>query len=411
MMIDYSYWPVRQLDDEIYAYIPPAVLAQYIGREIETNVKGYGHVGARLLDVRPDGMVPAQIYKVQPSPDVWVYGKGYREFHYSEFVSLKPDSGGYAISPAGGDYEYRPAPLLGLAGLLTVLGSYIAYEEFLKYRAVIVRCMYDHPYQWDKMEECLKSNGVDGPTAANIISTIKTVYTTYLKAKSIIPNPNGYWQLEIGDKVMNVTFKTTRTLGDETVVEGTYCCSPSGRMEGTLMLGTMRGTWQDTSDFVLNKPTKGRMILNFEYDDQGNPIVRGSFGFNENDNTFPVTGRQVAEHQEGTRQMEILGCLNKWTTITFADGTKVQAYLTSLDFTSVTGFVTRSSIRTLTCQGVTIETAQQAEACMNNWVQVTLPNGITLSLNMTSYDDTYIGGTLRTSELMALSDRIAQVEC
>lgn len=114
----------------------------------------------------------------------------------------------------------------------------------------------------------------------------------------------------------------------------------------------------------------------------------------------------------GNRQLEIMKCLNKWATINFTDGTKVQAYLTSLDlFGSTAGYLTRGSYRSVTCQGAPIMTAQQAQGCMNRMVQVTLPNGVNLTMTMTYFDDKYIGGTFQTSQLIALSNQISAIQC
>jgi hypothetical protein len=105
-----------------------------------------------------------------------------------------------------------------------------------------------------------------------------------------------------------------------------------------------------------------------------------------------------------------MGCLNKWSTIRFTDGTVVQVYLTSINFTNAAGFVPHN-IATVTCDGSVIQNTQHAQTCLNKWVQVQLPNGVRLSMYMTSYDDNYIGGSMQTSELLGLSGQIAGIEC
>jgi hypothetical protein len=113
----------------------------------------------------------------------------------------------------------------------------------------------------------------------------------------------------------------------------------------------------------------------------------------------------------GTRQLDIMGCLNKWSTINFSDGTKVQAYLTSFDFSYTGGYLTRSGLRSITCQGTAIQTTQQGQGCLNNWVQVTFPNGVSLQMYLTFIDDSYVGGSFQTSGLMALSGQVSSIEC
>lgn len=109
--------------------------------------------------------------------------------------------------------------------------------------------------------------------------------------------------------------------------------------------------------------------------------------------------------------MDAMGCLNKWVKIQFNDGTVLQAYLNSLDFSYVGGFIPRNSYKSLTCQGTLIQNEQQASTCLNQWVQIELPNGVNLSMYMTSFDNQYVGGSMQTSELLGLSDQITGIEC
>jgi hypothetical protein len=107
----------------------------------------------------------------------------------------------------------------------------------------------------------------------------------------------------------------------------------------------------------------------------------------------------------------IMGCMNKWVTINFTDGTAIQAYLTSADFNQATGFLSRNSIRSVSCGGTVIQNAQQAQACMNQWVQVELPNNISMPMYLTQYEDQYIGGSFQTRALLGLSNQISGVQC
>lgn len=109
--------------------------------------------------------------------------------------------------------------------------------------------------------------------------------------------------------------------------------------------------------------------------------------------------------------MSYLRCMNRWTTIQFVDGSMVQVFVTNANFQNASGFVTRGSYKTLTCDGQHITNEQQAQNCMNRWVQVGLPNGVTISLFLTSYSNEYIGGTLQVGELTGLAGHIASVNC
>lgn len=109
--------------------------------------------------------------------------------------------------------------------------------------------------------------------------------------------------------------------------------------------------------------------------------------------------------------MDAVGCLNKWAKIQFNDGYVVSAYLNSLDLSYVGGFIPHNSYKSITCQGTLIQNEQQASGCLNQWVQIELPNGVKLSMYMTSFDNQYVGGSLQTSELLGLSGQISGIEC
>ena len=75
--------------------------------------------------------------------------------------------------------------------------------------------------------------------------------------------------------------------------------------------------------------------------------------------------------------------MNKWVTIQLEDGTNLQVNVTSADFNYATEFLTRQSYSSLVCNGTAIQNSQQAEACKGQWVQLVLPNHISLSFYLT----------------------------
>lgn len=107
----------------------------------------------------------------------------------------------------------------------------------------------------------------------------------------------------------------------------------------------------------------------------------------------------------------ILQCMNKWVTIQLDDGTNLQVYVTSANFNFATGFLTRQSYNALVCNGTAIQNSQQAEACKGQWVQLLLPNQISLSFYLTHYDDHMVGGSFQSTQLLGLSNRVTSVQC
>ncbi|KMM39193.1 hypothetical protein [Guptibacillus hwajinpoensis] len=116
-------------------------------------------------------------------------------------------------------------------------------------------------------------------------------------------------------------------------------------------------------------------------------------------------------HGNDRSLFQFMNCVNQWITITFKNGQKFQVYPTSIGFTSVSGYVPHTVYNALTCRGSEIKSIAQAQGCLNQWVQVTLKNNITLSFYLTSYDEQYVGGNLQTNELLKYSDLIADVTC
>lgn len=107
----------------------------------------------------------------------------------------------------------------------------------------------------------------------------------------------------------------------------------------------------------------------------------------------------------------ILQCMNKWVAIQLIGGTNLQVYVTSADFNSATGFLTHQSYNALFCNGAAIQNSQQAEACKDQWVQLVLPNHISLSFYLTHYNDQMIGGSFQTTQLLGLSNQVTSVQC
>jgi hypothetical protein len=126
-----------------------------------------------------------------------------------------------------------------------------------------------------------------------------------------------------------------------------------------------------------------------------------------------LSNTYYSQPYNGQRQniTDILGCVNKWATIQFTNGTSLQAYLTSVDFSYATGYLPRNAALSLVCNGVAITNQQQAQACLNQWTQLTLPNGSQVSFYLTSYDNQYIGGSFQTTQLIGLSSLVTSITC
>ncbi|NOU75588.1 hypothetical protein GC098_30150 [Paenibacillus sp. LMG 31458] len=122
-------------------------------------------------------------------------------------------------------------------------------------------------------------------------------------------------------------------------------------------------------------------------------------------NSFPA----YPDNRQGISN--ILQCMNKWVTIQLEDGTNLQVNVTSADFNYATGFLTRQSYNSLVCNGTAIQNSQQAEACKGQWVQLVLPNHISLSFYLTHYDDQMVGGSFQSTQLLGLSNRVTSVQC
>lgn len=124
--------------------------------------------------------------------------------------------------------------------------------------------------------------------------------------------------------------------------------------------------------------------------------------------------REVEEDYYSYRQyLEIFKCLNagyNWIKVNFSEGFSLSARLDSIAPDITTGFVRRKNI-TLICDGNTLETKEQAQGCLNKLVQVKLPNGIVLRIYLTHFDENYIGGNIVTSDLLALSEKVTNIEC
>lgn len=111
--------------------------------------------------------------------------------------------------------------------------------------------------------------------------------------------------------------------------------------------------------------------------------------------------------------LEIFKCLDegrKWIKINFPEGFSLTTRLDYIAPDMTMGLVRRQNI-TLTCDGKTLETKEQGQSCLNKLVQVKLPNGITVGIYLTYFDEKYVGGNLVTNDLLALSEKVTSIEC
>lgn len=128
----------------------------------------------------------------------------------------------------------------------------------------------------------------------------------------------------------------------------------------------------------------------------------------------PCNSRYFQQQFSHYRQAwEIFSCLlanKKWLKINFPEGFSVIARLDYIATDMTTGFAKRENI-TINCDNKTIETKEQAQSCLNKWVQVKLPNNIILRLYLTYFAEKYIGGNFATEDLLALSEKVTDIEC
>ena len=120
--------------------------------------------------------------------------------------------------------------------------------------------------------------------------------------------------------------------------------------------------------------------------------------------------RQYSHYRQ---YLEIFKCLDegkKWIKINFPEGFSLTTRLDYISPDMTTGFVRRQNI-ILICDGKTLETKEQAQSCLNKLAQVKLPNGITVRIYLTYFDEKYIGGNLVTNDLLALSEKVTSIEC
>ncbi|NBI30527.1 hypothetical protein ERL59_16380 [Chengkuizengella sp. YPA3-1-1] len=108
---------------------------------------------------------------------------------------------------------------------------------------------------------------------------------------------------------------------------------------------------------------------------------------------------------------QILSCMNNWIKIKLIDGTVITAFLKSFNMSQVEGFVSHNAYKSMTCQGKVITNEEEAKHCINRWVTVILHNDISLSFYLTSYDQNYVGGYLKVSELFPLLNKVESIDC
>ena len=109
----------------------------------------------------------------------------------------------------------------------------------------------------------------------------------------------------------------------------------------------------------------------------------------------------------------IFQCLssgNNWLKINFTDGLSLTARLDYLGTNMAGGYVRQQNL-TITCDGKTLQTKEQAQGCLKKWVQLTLPNQVILRLYLTYFDENYVGGYFPTEDLLAISEKVKTIEC
>lgn len=112
-----------------------------------------------------------------------------------------------------------------------------------------------------------------------------------------------------------------------------------------------------------------------------------------------------ARIRQDLRQLE--GCQNKWTTITFTNGSNLLVYPTSISLFATEGFIQRKDISRLLCQGG----VQSPENCINQVVQVEFPNRIAISGTLKYVYPDYIYLSISSASLLALSGQIQNISC
>lgn len=99
-------------------------------------------------------------------------------------------------------------------------------------------------------------------------------------------------------------------------------------------------------------------------------------------------------------------CLNKWVTVTFRDGYNLLVYPTSIGLFTTEGWIQQKDISRLLCRG----SVQSPENCINQVVQVELPNRIVISGTLMSVDPNYIFLSIPSANLLAISAQ-ADITC
>ncbi|NOU92535.1 hypothetical protein GC093_04705 [Paenibacillus sp. LMG 31456] len=165
-----------------------------------------------------------------------------------------------------------------------------------KYKDTILTCWYSSPAQWGEIETCLKGK-MDAADAERWINTMKTLFGYYMKTKHL-PNPCGVWAVTVGNrKVGTLRFHSEYNYA-EGVDEymGHYNWAPTGTMYGHALSseGNLSGHWNDLHK-IGDKPDSGRYKLNFSYDESGNSIFIGTFGYGTDDSAYKFSGIQLSE--------------------------------------------------------------------------------------------------------------------
>lgn len=194
--------------------------------------------------------------------------------------------------------------IVGLAGLV---GAYILYEgkKYIDHKEKITACLYAHPYQFGQIETCLKGWGVPEADAMKIADDLDKYYRWYAQTKKFAVNPSGEWDLTLTTGPLSPSVKKNLKLSKEGIARytGDFCCDPPGKLWGHMFFDPLAMQWQLNGEWYDNykvdeKPTSGKFYFYFSLDDNGIPLLKGTFGYGMESTGVEVTGRQIREFPE-----------------------------------------------------------------------------------------------------------------
>ncbi|MED4584946.1 hypothetical protein P9578_19415 [Brevibacillus choshinensis] len=179
--------------------------------------------------------------------------------------------------------------IVGLVGLVGWMANYYG-QLYMKYKDAAATCAYEFPYQWHKIEECLiHTYGVPRAEAEQIVSTMRYWFHKFKAAGLMWPDPVGRWITKWGAITLTKRFDPAT---GAYVMDGTYNWAPTGTLTGTLVTyNTLYGTWKDNQPLG-DKPTEGKFIMHFTFDEHDRPVFNGSFGYGNDAYAYKWSGRQ-----------------------------------------------------------------------------------------------------------------------